>query len=756
MMGGRRTMMMHSCGGLSEHEMATSMLYALAELSTDFIYAKDTSLRMVFCNSALARALGKEPRDLLCKTDTENGLEQEFVKGSVERGIRGWEADDRSALRGQVISSRRESARIGGEVRYFDTLKMPLRASSGAVIGLLGSSRDVTDVVVTDQKSREQAAIVEASDDAIVSKTLEGLIRSWNLGAESLYGYSAREVVGRSINLLIPPEAHDELPSLLERIRRGEKVDHYETIRVRKDGRRIDVSVTISPVLGDGGVIVGASAIARDITESKRAVRRIESLAEFPDESPHPVLRVTKEGVVIYANAASRASVPLQEGRPLGDTAAVLLPAIAAAWASGSRQEIEADLGTATFIFTIVPIMRAGYVNLYGRNITEERRLSERLRQVEKMEAIGQLTGGIAHDFNNVLQAVMGYSEVLQGRLTGKEHGFTVEISRAAKRAAALTAQLLAFSRKQVLKPRIVNPEELIRGLQKMLGRVLGEDIEIQSLFFPGTGNFLADQGQIEQVLVNLAVNARDAMPTGGKLLIEARSVEFDADYAREHPGSRPGRYVCISVSDTGIGMDKETLTRIYEPFFTTKPVGEGTGLGLSTVLGIVQQSGGHLNCYSEPGKGTTFAVFLPEARESATPPVTDRPTAEVPGGNETILLVDDDAPVRGIERLVLSRAGYAVIESQGGEEALSAAAALGAPAALLITDVVMPRISGKQLADRLRETYPAMRVLYASGYTSSIMSHHGILDTDVDYLQKPFLAQDLLSKVRTILDRSS
>ena len=738
----------------SDSTTAAVALRTLVESSSDHIVVKDVHLRTVICNTLFSHSVGKEPEELCGKTNVENGWDPEYVKGNEAKGIQGWENDDLGVLQGKTLQSAREPANVDGRVHYFNTLKVPLRLESGNVVGLLGISRDITASVLSDQKLREQGAIVEASDDAIISKTLDGTIVSWNHGAELIYGYTAQEVIGKSISILIPLDAHNELPGILERIGKGERVEHYETVRVRKDGTRIEVSLTVSPVLNDAGLIVGASAIARDISESRRAGRRIESLAQFPDESPHPVMRVTPEGALIYANAASKALALFRRERGIETLEQSYLKGIRDSWESRTRQEIEIRIDSATFILTVVPLLDAGYVNIYGRDITAERSLAERLKQVEKMEAIGQLTGGIAHDFNNVLQAVLGYSEMIERTVSEKDRKYVDEISKAANRAGALTAQLLAFSRKQVLKPRTVNPVDLIRSLLKLLDRVLGEHIEIETSFTPGTGNFLADPGQIEQVLINLAVNARDAMATGGKLLIETKSQVFDDEYVRDHPGSRPGRFVCIAVSDTGVGMDETTRARMYEPFFTTKPVGEGTGLGLSTVYGIVNQSGGYLNCYSELGKGTTFTVYLPETEHEPAQPVVERSPASGPRGLETILLVDDDASVRAIERIVLAQAGYSVVEASQGPEALSEVSARGIEVALLITDVVMPRMSGKELAARLRELSPKAKVLFASGYTSNIMSHHGILDTDVDYLQKPFLSLDLLTKVREVLDR--
>ncbi len=329
-----------------------------------------------------------------------------------------------------------------------------------------------------------------------------------------------------------------------------------------------------------------------------------------------------------------------------------------------------------------------------------------------------------------------------------------VEIARAAQKAATLTAQLLAFSRKQVLRPHVVNTKELVRSMEKMLVRVIGEDIELRTFIDPDTGNLLADPGQIEQILLNLAVNSRDAMPSGGKLTIETSNRAFDEAYVREHPGAREGRYVCIAVSDTGRGMDPETFLHIFEPFFTTKEKGKGTGLGLSMVYGIVKQSEGYINCYSELGKGTTFTIYLPLTFKEPEKASVTAPGTTAIKGRETILLVEDDEAVRRFTRGVLEDGGYVVIEASGGEEALSEVSSRSLTVSLLVTDVVMPRMSGKELARKLEEMCPGVRVFYVSGYTANAISRHGILDSGVDFMQKPFSSREFLAKVREILDK--
>ena len=531
-------------------------------------------------------------------------------------------------------------------------------------------------------------------------------------------------------------------------IRTGQPLLDVEERESRPDRPDTWALTSKMPLRDQDGNIIGTFGIARDITEYKQANERILSLARFPDEDPDPVMRVTPYGTILYANKASE-SGGLVERKISSEE----LRMFTRAWESGEKQEIVIVQGSKSYLVAIVPCRAEGYINLYARDVTEEKALLQRLNQVQKMDAIGQLVGGVAHDFNNILQAITGYGEMLAEQLSDQSQQPVAEIKKAVERAAALVRQLLAFSRKQTLRPGVIDMKELVSSMEGMLTRVIGEDVELEILVDGDTGNVLADQSQIEQVLMNLAVNARDAMPTGGKLIIETSNRNFDEAYVRDHPGARAGEYVRIAVSDTGVGMDQDTLSRIYEPFFTTKEIGKGTGLGLSTVYGIVKQSGGYINCYSEIGKGTTFTIYLPRTSKALVAQGAESVTTP-PGGRETILLVDDEPAVRTVTSIALRKAGYSVIEASDGEQALAEVVARRMPVELLITDVVMPRMNARELAGRLREISPRVRVLFISGYTANVISHHGILEAGFDYLQKPFNSAELLTRVRDILDR--
>jgi signal transduction histidine kinase/ActR/RegA family two-component response regulator len=381
-------------------------------------------------------------------------------------------------------------------------------------------------------------------------------------------------------------------------------------------------------------------------------------------------------------------------------------------------------------------------------------RTEEQLRHAQKMEAVGRLAGGIAHDFNNLLSVVLGYSTFMLDQVPPKDplHDDLQQIKLAGERAADLTRQLLAFSRQQVLEPSVVQLDEVVRGLSRMLERLCGESVAMRTAFAPDLGRVKADPGNIEQVIVNLVVNARDAMPTGGALTIETANVELDAAYARDHLGVSPGPHVMLAISDTGHGMDRETQQRIFEPFFTTKEKGKGTGLGLSTVFGIVQQNRGSIWVYSEPGQGTTFKVFLPRTDE--VPARRGRTTEMVTlRGDETVLLVEDDDQVRQVAVGILRRAGYQVLEARGGGEAILISERHATPIEALVSDVVMPLMSGPDLAARLAPQRPAMKVLFMSGYTDDAILHHRVVTPGITLLQKPLTPDALLRKLRTVLD---
>jgi PAS domain S-box-containing protein len=506
----------------------------------------------------------------------------------------------------------------------------------------------------------------------------------------------------------------------------------------------------------------------RQQCESERRFRAIF------DQVLEGVILLRPDGVVVDVNrpALELAGMRFGElvGRPLwatrwrdvvGDLRPSLRSAVLdAAEGKPFRAEVVVPGGDGqqrTFDFSINPVRpEAGttaFLIVEARDISDKVRLEAQVRQSLKMDAIGRLAGGIAHDFNNLLTVITGFADILLAQQQPPDTAEVLgEILKAGERAAALTRQLLAFSRRQLLAPQVLDLNAVVIDLEKMLARIIGEDIDFATSLDPGLRPVLADRSQIEQILMNLVVNARDAMHAGGKLTIATCNVKLDDSYARTHAGPSPGRYVLLSVSDTGIGMSEEVKSRIFEPFFSTKEMGKGTGLGLATVFGIVKQSGGSIEVYSEPSAGTTFKIYLPQAEEGAP----NRPLSGVippPRGTETVLLVEDDESVRALTRRILAEWGYQVLEASNGEAALQLAQQQASAIHLLLSDVVMPRMGGSRLAEQLRSLFPELRVLYLSGFTDDAVVRHGLLTAEVDFLQKPFSPVLLARKVRDVLD---
>jgi PAS domain S-box-containing protein len=495
------------------------------------------------------------------------------------------------------------------------------------------------------------ASIVDSSEDAIIGKGLDGIITSWNKGAERIYGYTPEEVIGKHISLLAPSDRPDEIPEILQRLARGESVEHHESVRVTKDGRHLNVSISVSPLRDASGDIVGASAIARDITAQKRA-----------------------------------------EGQ---------------------------------------------------------------LRQAQKMEAIGRLAGGVAHDFNNILGIINACNEFLRDRIDpAAEPSLYVEnIKKAIERGTSLTRQLLAFSRTSAVQPRILDLNDRLRDISKLLRPLMGDDVEILIASKSPLAVVEADPGQLDQILVNLAVNARDAMPRGGKFILETGAVRFDEAFAEQHQAMAAGKYVLLTVSDTGSGMDEATISRIFEPFFTTKETGKGTGLGLATVYGIVKQSAGHILVYSELGQGTTFKIYLPSADHKIGLGSEAEVETVKPGRQgTTILLVEDDDIMRSLTRQLLEEHGYTVVEANDGKSAFEWVQSHPGRIDLLLTDVVMRRMSGPELVERLNASHPTLKVVYMSGYTGELIAEREVLKRGITLLEKPFTRTALLNTIHATL----
>jgi PAS domain S-box-containing protein len=628
------------------------------------------------------------------------------------------------------------------------------------------------------QAEKNYRSIFENAVEGIFQATPDQRLLTVNPSMARILGYDSPEEVIADFNatgrqLWANPETGREIAEVLES---NGLVEGLAIEAHRKSGERIWLSLNLRVVKDETGATIYREGTIADITEHKRAVQELsESEERYRDlvENAHDIIyshdlngnytsvnRAALEITGYTHEEALNLNLDQTVAPEYLDTAREMLERkLAGEQVTAYEMEILAKDGRRIAIEANTKLVfRDGKpigVQGIARDVTQRKELEQQLRQSQKMEAIGQLAGGVAHDFNNLLTAINGYSSLALQRANPDDRirGYLEEIRKAGERAANLTRQLLAFGRKQLLKPVALNLNDVVSDMNKMLRRLIGEDIRFDARFDPALKQVKADAGQIEQVLVNLVVNSRDAMPQGGTLTIETANFEIDPEFASKHLDLLPGNYVMLAVSDTGCGMDEKTQARIFEPFFTTKEKGRGTGLGLSTVYGIVKQSGGNIWVYSEPGQGTVFKVYLPQLQEDAEAPRKSVVETVVPRGSETILLVEDEDVVRGLARQILEQAGYNVLDASGGEEAIRLCRERRGPIDLLLTDVVMPETSGREIARRLTKLRPATRVLYMSGYTDDAIVHHGVLDSDVEFIQKPFTPVALARKVREVLD---
>ena len=630
-----------------------ALLRGITEGTTDAVFVKDRNGRYLTINSAGAAFLGRSVREIIGKDD------RELFSEDTGRSIMD---NDRKVMESGATQTYEEQGTSNGVSRLFLATKGPYRDAEGAIVGLLGVSRDITERKRAEEEIRQSQQKLrihfEHTPLAVVEWDLDFRVTAWNPAAERMFGYTREEAVGQRGHFIVPEPFRDRVDSVWHDLLHEQETPSGRTRprfagndNITKDGRLISCEWYNTPLVDESGRVLGVASLVQDVTE------------------------------------------------------------------------------------------RVG--------------LEERLRQSQKMEAVGRLAGGIAHDFNNLLTIILGYSQIVadgvpQGSRLAES---TSQIKSAAERAAGITRQLLAFSRKQVLSPRIINLNDIVINLDSMLRRLIGEDIEVMTVPAPELGSVKADPGQIEQVVMNLALNARDAMPRGGKLTLETSNATLDDSYARNHQAAAPGRYVMLAVSDTGEGMTSETQSRIFEPFYTTKEVGKGTGLGLSMVYGIIKQSGGYIWVYSEPGRGTTFKIYLPRVDQPAEASTAEKRSPGAQQGTETILLVEDDAQLRQLSSSVLTRCGYNVLTAANPEDGLAICKGNHHDIRLLVTDVVMPRMNGRQLAEQILQICPKLRVLYISGYTNNAIVHYGVLDSGLWFLPKPFTLAALAAKVREVLD---
>lgn len=626
---------------------------------------------------------------------------------------------------------------------------------------------------------RFQAELLDAVGQAIIATDLSGTIFYWNRVAEEIYGWTAEEMVGRRLDGFVPEAAREAAAEARGLLKDGERWSGELTVRHR-DGRLVPVIVTESPVYDSSGELTAVIGVSVDISDRRRAEAALrESEQRFRalfDESAVGIALVDVDGRPYRANRAlvrmlgyspeELAGMSLREITHPEDVErdGALFEEVRAGSRSSYQQEqryLTRDGRTIWGQLTVSPVRHPDgspwfFIGMV-EDVTARMQLEAQFHQAQKMEAVGRLAGGVAHDMNNLLCVIAGYTELSLQLLTVEDavHRSLTQVRAAAERASGLTQQLLAFSRKQLLSPRTVDPNELIRNLDRMLRRLIGEDVEMVTVLDPRVPMVRVDPGQFDQALMNLAVNARDAMPDGGQLVIETQRVTWDRDAGCQPDDPPPGCYAGISVSDSGLGMSPEVRAQIWEPFFTTKPQGKGTGLGLASVYGIVRQSGGYVRVESEQGAGSTFSLYLPAVGKAA--PVERSATVPVaPRGTETVLLCEDERQVRELVRTVLQSHGYGVLEAHCGESALQLAEQHQGPIHLLLTDVVMPGgINGRELASLLAAARAEMKVLLMSGYPGGSTTIQQVAAGNVPFIQKPFDPAALVRRVREVLDQS-
>jgi PAS domain S-box-containing protein len=683
--------------------------------------------------------------------------------------------------------------RHDGQYRWVLNNGVPRFTEAGAFAGYIGSCVDISGqkeaeaalssanamlLRRTQDATARLAAIVEGSEDAIIGYRLDGVITDWNQAATRLYGYSAEEAIGQDLSIIVPPSRTNEFRLILNTLAAGERIQQVETVRRRKDGSLMDVSFSASPIVGQAGTIIGGSGIVRDITSRKR----MEEALRRSEERFRLVARATRdaisdwdiEGGAIWRSdgyweqfgySAMKPEPSMTDWKQLihpEDQNRVWNGFHAALARHADSHEVEFRFRRADDSYAIVLDRTHIVYSKSGEptraistmtDLSDRRELEEQFRQAQKMEAVGRLAGGVAHDFNNLLMIISGYADMMREQLPpdDKHRKNLGQVLKAADRAAALTQQLLAFSRKQVLSPRVIGLNAVVEDSLKIIQRLIGEDVELNVSLGKPLSPIKADPGQIVQVLMNLCVNARDAMRNGGELAIRTENVSIDFEAARKRPALVPGNYTALVVSDTGIGMTKEIQTHLFEPFFTTKESGRGTGLGLSTVYGVVKQSGGYIWVDSELGRGSSFSIYFPAVDAPLTPTVTPE-IKKAEGQGEIILLVEDEEALRESISTYLALHGYRVLEASNGVQASQIASQYAGSIQVLITDIILPKLGGVELAREVAKTSPQAATLYMSGYSDRELIDYDPATSAAGFLQKPFALQILLRKLQEMI----
>jgi PAS domain S-box-containing protein len=724
------------------------------------VYRSTLDGKIIECNDAFARIYGYRSRAELEGTDAHElypspSVREAFISSLMQTG--------------ELVNSELAGRRKDGSPIW--TLESVTLVDSNPPGVLEGTLIDVTERRRAEEALRESEnrfrSLAEAAFEGIAI-TERGRVVDVNRQLTEMLGYPAAEMIGRPVADFVAP---DSVASVEERIRGGSE-GLYEHSLLRKDGSSFPAEAHARAFPFHGRQL--RVTALRDITERKRAEEEQARLSRVVAQAGESILITDPEGTIVYVNPAFERITGYTRAEAVGQNPRILK--------SGRQDEafyrgmwdtlVRGGVWSGRLVnrrkdgtffdedVTIGPVRDASgrIVNYVAvkRDVSREVLLQQQLLGSQKMDAIGRLAGGVAHDFNNLLFVIMSYGEIVLRSLPAENplRGRVAQILKAADRAAGLTRQLLAFSRKQVLQPRTLDLNVIVSDMGSMLQRVIGENIKIVTRLEPRLASVRADPGQLEQVVMNLAVNARDAMPDGGRLVIETRNAEVAEDYTASHPPVAPGQYAMLAISDTGSGMTAETQANIFEPFFTTKEVGKGTGLGLSTVYGIVKQSGGYIWVYSEIGVGTTFKVYFPAIDEVARNGEGKRDEIALPRGTETALVVEDEDSVRDVLQQILEGNGYRVLSARDGAEAFQIADTHAGAIQLLVTDVIMPGMTARDAVERITATHPETKVLYISGYTEEGISQQGVISPGTAFLSKPFGAAAFLLKIRELLDR--
>jgi PAS domain S-box-containing protein len=759
---------------IAKYKHTIEKMRILINASPDLICFKDAKGCWIEANEAALRFLGIEGIDFQGKKDSELAE----ISSLYRESFLTCKSTDESAWKKKTLSrGDEEITQPDGTMKTLDMIKVPLFHPDGSRKGMVILGRDISQRRQAEQEYRIEQLyfkdLFESLPQAVVLLNNQDSILRANREFIKLFGYSWEELRNTDVKKLIVPEnLLQEAESFKKQTAEVRRV-LSETVRQCKDGTLVHVSILAEPILLEKGQIA-ICVIYNDITERKKTEEELIKLSSAVEQSPAIVAITDIKGNLEYVNPKFSRLTGYTLEEVIGKNPRILQSGetpeddYKRLWAATSKglewrgtfcnKKKNGELYWEEA--AISPIRdNKGKITHYlkvAEDITERKKLEDQLVQAQKLEAVGRLAGGVAHDFNNLLTVISGYSELVLAGLSQQDplRKDVYEIKKAGERAALLTEQLLAFSRKKLLQPKVFDLNRVIKHLLKMVKRLIGEDIEIITFLDNDLVRIKADPGQIEQVIVNIAVNARDAMPEGGKLTIETANVYLDKSFVILHPELKQGLYITLSVSDTGTGMDRETLDHIFDPFYTTKEQGKGTGLGLSMAYGIITQSGGAILTESKPGQGTVFKIYLPGLAESKSLTQQEEKKAiSFAKGTELILLVEDEDAVRRLTATLLIKHGYSVIEAINGEEALKIIKESRCRVDMLITDVVMPKMSGNEVAEKMRAISPELKVLFISGYTDNVIGGHKILEEGADFLAKPYSSEQLLTRVRRIFD---